>query len=84
VFVIANFGGQETLETLCEDEDNPDQHCTKGVTQLDDKNGRRIDYIFAKSPATIRAARVVFNELVNNQEPTVSDHAGVFVSLELP
>jgi maltose 6'-phosphate phosphatase len=83
-FVIANSGGQETLETLCEDEDNADEHCTVGVSKLNGHNARRIDYIFAKSPANIRAARVVFNELVNNDEPTVSDHAGVFISLELP
>jgi maltose 6'-phosphate phosphatase len=74
----------ETLETLCEDEDNADEHCTKGVTQLDDYNSRRIDYIFTNSPATVRAARVVFNEMVNSDEPTLSDHAGVFIRLDLP
>jgi maltose 6'-phosphate phosphatase len=83
-FIIANSGGQETLDTLCEDEDNADEHCTVGVSELDGPNARRIDYIFTKSPATIRAAIVVFNELVNDDEPTVSDHAGVFISLDLP
>ncbi|MGD2188076.1 MAG: endonuclease/exonuclease/phosphatase family protein [Desulfobacterales bacterium] len=83
-FIISNSGGQETLETLCEDEDNADEHCTVGVSELDGPNARRIDYIFTKSPATIRAARVVFNTLVNADEPTVSDHAGVFISLDLP
>lgn len=83
-FIITNSGGQETLDTLCEDEDNADEHCTVGVSELDGPNARRIDYIFTKSPATIRAARVVFNELVNDDEPTVSDHAGVFISLDLP
>jgi maltose 6'-phosphate phosphatase len=83
-FIIANSGGQETLDTLCEDKDNADEHCTKGVTKLDEINGRRIDYVFSKYPATIRDATVVFNELVNEQEPTVSDHAGVFISLDLP
>ena len=48
------------------------------------KNGRRIDYIFTKRPAAIEAARVVFNEMVNPGEPTVSDHAGVFIRLKLP
>ena len=83
-FIIANSGGQETLETLCEDEDNADEHCTVGVSELDGPNARRIDYIFAKSPSIIRDARVVFNTLVNEDEPTVSDHAGVFISLDLP
>jgi len=83
-FIISNSGGQETLDTLCEDEDNADEHCTVGVSELDGHNARRVDYIFAKSPAIIRAARVVFNDLVNTDEPTVSDHAGVFISLEVP
>jgi maltose 6'-phosphate phosphatase len=83
-FIIANSSGYETLETLCEHEDNADEHCTVGVSQLNGPNARRVDYIFTKSPATIRAARVAFNELVNDDEPTVSDHAGVFISLELP
>jgi maltose 6'-phosphate phosphatase len=81
-YMIENHG--ESLDTLCDDEDRPDEHCTKGVTQLDDKNGRRVDYIFTKNPAAISAARVVFNEIVNQQEPTVSDHAGVFIRLDLP
>lgn len=83
-FIIANSGGQETLETLCEDEDNADEHCTVGVSAIDGPNARRIDYVFAKSPANVRAARVVFNDLVNASEPKVSDHAGVFIRLELP
>ncbi len=83
-FIIANSDGQETLETLCEDEDNADEHCTVGVSELDGPNARRIDYIFTKSPSTIRDARVVFNTLVNSDQPTVSDHAGVFISLDLP
>ena len=83
-FFIKDSGDPAILERLCEKKDKPDEHCTKGVTRLDCTNGRRIDYIFAKSPASIKAARVVFNEIVNNDEPTVSDHAGVFISLELP
>ena len=83
-FIITSSGGQETLETLCEDEDNADEHCTVGVSELNGPNARRVDYIFTKSPSIIRDARVVFNTLVNNEEPTVSDHAGVFISLELP
>jgi maltose 6'-phosphate phosphatase len=83
-FIIANSGGQETLDTLCEIEDNADEHCTVGVSALDGPHARRIDFVFAKSPAQIRAAKVVFNDLVDTEEPTVSDHAGVFISLELP
>ncbi len=83
-FMITNFSGQETLDTLCEDEDNADKHCTVGVSKMNGHNARRVDYIFTKSPATIRAAKVVFNTLVNEAEPTVSDHAGVFISFDLP
>ena len=83
-FMITNSGGQETLDTLCEDKKNADKHCTVGVSKLNGPNARRVDYIYTKSPATIRAARVVFNTLVNEQEPTVSDHAGVFISVDLP
>lgn len=83
-FAIANSGGQETLDTLCEDEDNADEHCTVGVSELDGPNAKRIDYIFTRRPSTIRDAKVVFNTLVNDSEPTVSDHAGVFTSMNLP
>ncbi|MGD9046121.1 MAG: hypothetical protein PVG06_20595 [Desulfobacterales bacterium] len=71
------------LDDLCEDEDKPDEHCTKGVTRIDDKNGRRVDYIFIKSPPGIKSAKVVFNSVVSHTEPTVSDHAGVFIRLNL-
>ena len=83
-FAIANSGGHEMLDTLCEDEDNADEHCTVGVSELDGPNARRKDYIFTRRPSIIRAAKVVFNTLVNDSEPTVSDHAGVFTSVNLP
>jgi maltose 6'-phosphate phosphatase len=83
-FVIINSDGQETLDTLCEDEDNADEHCTVGVTSLDGDNARRVDYIFAKGFVGLRQGKVVFSNLVNEDEPSVSDHAGVFVSLEVP
>ena len=82
-FIMANSNGKETLDTLCEDEDNADEHCTVGVSELDGTNARRVDYIFTKAPSNIHDARVVFNTLVKNGEPTVSDHAGVFISLEI-
>jgi maltose 6'-phosphate phosphatase len=83
-FTLANSNGKETLDTLCEDEDNADEHCTVGVSELNGPNARRVDYIFTKAPSNIRGAKVVFNTLVNKTEPTVSDHAGVFISLDLP
>jgi maltose 6'-phosphate phosphatase len=83
-FMIKNSSGQETLDTLCEDENKADKHCTVGVSKMNGHNSRRVDYIYIKKPATIKAARVVFNTLVNEGEPTVSDHAGVFISLDLP
>ena len=83
-YQIAHSGGRETLETLCEDEDNPDEHCTVGVSDLNGHNARRVDYLFARKPSTILDSRVVFNPKVNRSQPTVSDHAGVLVRLELP
>jgi len=75
----------EGLNALCEYEDDPDEHCTKGVTRIDDKNGRRVDYIFIKSPDSIKYAdaEVVFNSIINDEEPTVSDHAGILILLNL-
>ena len=82
-YVITSSDGQETLDSLCEDEDNADAHCTVGVSELNGHNARRVDYIFTKNPSTILGSRVVFNPAVNEGQPTVSDHAGVFISLEL-
>ena len=83
-YIIAASGGQETLDTLCEDEDNPDEHCTVGVSELNGPESRRKDYIFTRDFANVLLSKVVFNTLINPQEPTVSDHAGVFVRLGLP
>jgi len=83
-YIIAVSGGQETLDTLCEDEDNADTHCTTGVSELNGPKSRRKDYVFTKGFADVRLSKVVFNTLVNPDEPTVSDHAGVFVRLGLP
>jgi len=82
--VLSASNGRETLETLCEDEDNADEHFTTGVSELNGPESRRKDYIFMKDFAGVRIGKVVFNTLVNRDEPTVSDHAGVLVGLELP
>ena len=81
---IAAAGGQETLDTLCENEDVPDEHCTTGVSELNGPKSRRKDYIFMKGFMDVPLSKVAFNTLVNPDEPTVSDHAGVFVRLILP
>ncbi len=83
-YIIVAAGGRETLDTLCEDEDNPDEHCTVGVSELNGSKSRRKDYIFARGFADVLLSKVVFNTLINSDEPTVSDHAGVFVRLGLP
>ena len=83
-YIIAASGGQETLDTLCEDENNADEHCTVGVSELNGANSRRKDYIFARGFADVLLSKVVFNPSINPDEPTVSDHAGVFVRLGLP
>lgn len=83
--IIAAAGGKETLETLCEDEKNADQHCTVGVSDLNGSNARRIDYIFARGFGTPLHSQVVFNpNAPNGVSPTVSDHAAVVVTLKLP
>ena len=82
-YIMAASGGRETLDTLCEDEDNPDEHCTVGVSELNGPKSRRKDYIFTRSFSNVLQGKVVFNTLVNPEEPTVSDHAGVFVRLRL-
>jgi maltose 6'-phosphate phosphatase len=83
-YIIVESEGRETLDTICEDEDNPDEHCTTGVSQLNGPKSRRKDYIFTRGFADVRFSKIVFNTLVNETEPTVSDHAGVFIRLGLP
>lgn len=83
-YVINHSGQEETLDTLCENEDSADEHCTVGVSELNGHNARRVDYVFLKSYANVKSASVVFNTRVNENQPSVSDHAGVFISVELP
>jgi maltose 6'-phosphate phosphatase len=84
-YIIAATGGRETLETLCENKDNADEHCTVGVSDLDGSNARRIDYIFARDFGPPVHSQVVFNpNAPNGVPPTVSDHAAVVVHLHLP
>ncbi|GJL54046.1 MAG: hypothetical protein NPIRA02_11780 [Nitrospirales bacterium] len=79
------YAENRTLEDLCEDADVADAHCTVGVSSLDVGDpARRIDYIFVKEADDVRESRVAFHTLVDPSQPTVSDHAGVFVSIELP
>ena len=73
----------DPLDTLCEDEDNADEHCTVGVSDLNGDNARRIDFIFAKGFKRVMESSVFFNTAITG-EPTVSDHAAVFVSLDMP
>ena len=78
----------DPLKRLCHrpEASAPDKlrHCTVGVSALDGNTARRVDYIFAQGFAAILESRVVFNPFVTPSEPTVSDHAGVFVRLKLP
>ena len=80
-YIFASSG--QELNELCEDEDNADEHCTVGVSLLNGPNARRIDYVFSRGFVDVRQAVVVFNTLVNPHEPTVSDHAGVLIRLDL-
>ena len=84
-YIIAAASGQETLETLCENKDNADEHCTVGVSDLNGSNARRIDYIFARGFGRPVQSQVVFNpNAPGGVPPTVSDHAAVVVHLLLP
>jgi maltose 6'-phosphate phosphatase len=75
----------DPLEKLCEPPARqPDEHCTVGVAELNGSNARRIDYIFTRNFGRAFDGGVLFNTLINADEPTVSDHAGVFASVELP
>lgn len=72
----------DPLDELCNE---LDEHCTFGVTELSKLNDpkQRIDYVFDAGFGMVDEARVVFTTQIPG-EPTVSDHAGVFVRLALP
>jgi maltose 6'-phosphate phosphatase len=69
---------------LCPNPESPDKHCTIGVSDFGDvENARRIDYVFGAGFA-VQYGQVVFNTVIDKNQPSVSDHAGVFVQLQLP
>jgi maltose 6'-phosphate phosphatase len=70
----------DPLDELCEDKNNPDEHCTIGVTDLGDSNPGRIDYIFAEGFRKVTNSQVIFNQAITG-DPAVSDHSAVSVSL---
>ena len=70
----------DPLDALCEDKDNPDEHCTIGVTGLGDSNPGRIDYIFSKEFRKVTTSEVIFNSAITD-DPAVSDHSAVSVNL---
>ncbi|MCH9639367.1 MAG: endonuclease/exonuclease/phosphatase family protein [Betaproteobacteria bacterium] len=73
------------LDELCSNTQAADKHCTVGVSNLDiGDSARRVDYIFVNNVDNVRESRVVFNTLIDPSQPTASDHAGVFVSIDLP
>jgi maltose 6'-phosphate phosphatase len=79
----------DQLDALCDPDGEPfpDEHCTVGVTELDSEGPKqRIDYIFKSGFETMdeEFSRVVFNPQVDSGQLTISDHAGVFMSLKLP
>ncbi len=79
------YAESKTLDDLCKDTDAADTHCTVGVSSLDiGDSARRVDYIFVNNVDDVRESRVVFNSLIDPSQPTASDHAGVFISIDLP
>jgi len=82
---IDAYAQNKPLDSLCANPKQPDAHCTVEVSTLDaGGSARRVDYIFMNQPKTIRESRVVFNTVVDPSQPSVSDHAGVFISIALP
>ncbi len=82
---IDAYAQNKPLDSLCANPKQPDAHCTVEVSTLDaGGSARRVDYLFMNQPKTIRESRVVFNTVVDSNQPSVSDHAGVFVSIALP
>ncbi|MGV8712364.1 MAG: endonuclease/exonuclease/phosphatase family protein [Nitrosomonas sp.] len=82
---IDAYAQNKPLDSLCANPKQPDAHCTVEVSTLDaGGSARRVDYLFMNQPKTIRESRVVFNTVVDPNQPSVSDHAGVFVSIALP
>lgn len=79
------YAQNRSLDNLCANPEQADVHCTVGVSTLDaGGSARRIDYIFMNQEKNLRESRVVFNTLVDPSQTSVSDHAGVFVSVTLP
>ena len=82
---IDSYAQNRPLESLCTNTEQADAHCTVGVSTLDlGGSARRIDYIFMNQMKNVRESRVVFNNLVDSSQKSVSDHAGVFISVALP
>lgn len=82
---IDAYAQNRSLDNLCANPGQADAHCTVGVSTLDaGGSARRIDYIFMNPEKSLRESRVVFNTLVDPSQTSVSDHAGVFVSVKLP
>jgi maltose 6'-phosphate phosphatase len=83
--LIDAYAQNRTLDNLCANPKQPDAHCTVEVSTLDaGGSARRVDYIFMNQAKTVRESRVVFNTVVDPSQPSVSDHAGVFISVALP
>lgn len=82
---IDAYAQNRSLDNLCTNTKQADAHCTVGVSTLDaGGSARRIDYIFMNQAKNLRESRVVFNTLVDPNQASVSDHAGVFISVILP
>ncbi|PXW88395.1 maltose 6'-phosphate phosphatase [Nitrosomonas sp. Nm84] len=83
--LIDAYAQNRPLDSLCANPKQPDAHCTVEVSTLDaGGSARRVDYIFMNQAKTVRESRVVFNTIVDPSQPSVSDHAGVFISVALP
>jgi len=73
------------IRELCQDEAAGDEHCTVGVSTFNGSNARRIDYVFVRNFGPVVEGQVTFNsEVEGGIGPSVSDHAGVLVQVNLP
>ncbi len=81
---IDAYAVNRSLANLCANPAVADEHCTVGVSSLDEgDSARRIDYLFIKNISAVLQSRVVFNNLVDEDQLGASDHAGVFMSIKL-
>lgn len=76
---IKELGWRDTYESALE-KDGGDTVRGKIDGWLENNENRRLDYIFATHPITVKSSKVIFN---GKNKQIISDHCGVEVEIEL-